>query len=166
MIRAGVPTEIASSMHPDRLLKIRLETEVDPVPGFDYEPGYLLEPVPFQVRCCSVPDLFAGKMHAVLCRRWRNRVKGRDWFDLVWFVAGRSRLHLSYLEEKMLKSGDLSPEEQLTGSLFRTRLELAIEKLDVESVRREVTPFVTDETLLEVWSREFFHSLVERIQIL
>jgi hypothetical protein len=46
---------------------------------------YLLQPIPFSVRAFVLPDLFAGKMHAILCRRWKGRVKGRDWYDLMWY---------------------------------------------------------------------------------
>ena len=89
----------------NQVLKIKLEIDVDPPPGFATEVRYLLRPVPFSVRTFSLPDLFAGKMHAVLCRGWKSRVKGRDWYDLVWFAAYHPELHLAHLEQRMRQTG-------------------------------------------------------------
>ena len=65
-----------------------------------------------------LPDPFAGKMHAVLCRRWKSRVKGRDWYDLVWYAANHPHLHLSHLEQRMNQSGHLKKGEQMTPEKF------------------------------------------------
>jgi predicted nucleotidyltransferase component of viral defense system len=89
----------------NQVLKIKLEIDVDPPPGFTTETRYLLRPVPFAVRTFSLPDLFAGKMHAVLCREWKSRVKGRDWYDLVWFAAFHPELRLAHLEQRMRQPG-------------------------------------------------------------
>ena len=87
------------------MLKIKIEVDTDPPPGFDTETRFLLQPIPFSVRAFSLPDMFAGKMHAVLCRGWKGRVKGRDWYDLVWYVANHPQLHLKHLEQRMIQSG-------------------------------------------------------------
>lgn len=85
----------------NQVLKIKLEVDTDPPPGFSTEIRYLLRPIPFAVRTFSLPDFFAGKMHAVLCREWKSRVKGRDWYDLVWFAAYHPELHVAHLEQRM-----------------------------------------------------------------
>jgi|WetSurMetagenome_2_1015567.scaffolds.fasta_scaffold00773_3 predicted nucleotidyltransferase component of viral defense system len=163
MSSAGAPQAVISAFPRERLLKVRLEVDVCPAPGFNTTPGYLLAPLPFQVRCYSLADLHASKMHAVLCRRWRNRVKGRDWFDMVWFAANHPQLHLAHLDQKMRQSGDLRPAEILTEELFRSKISMAIEKLDVNAARREVEPFVTDYASLQVWSSDFFRAVAARI---
>lgn len=73
-----------------------------PPAGFDTEAKSLLNPIPFSVRACSLPDLFAGKMHGLLCRRWKTRVKGRDWYGIVWFAANHLGLRLPRLPEPAL----------------------------------------------------------------
>lgn len=148
-----------------QVLKIRLEVDTDPPPGFSTESKYLLHPIPFAVRTYTLPDLFAGKMHAVLCRKWKNRVKGRDWYDLVWYVANHPELHLAHLEQRMRQSGHWSKNAELDESAFNKLLHSKIEELDVDQARREVEPFVKDSQALEIWSREFFHDLVSRILI-
>ena len=145
-------------------LKIRLEVDVDPPGGFETESKSVLQPVPFAVRTYTLPDLFAGKMHALLCRRWRNRVKGRDWYDFVWYVANYPRLHLSHLEQRMRQSGDYTSEASLGADVFRTMLRDAVERLDVEHAREEVLPFVMDRRSVEIWSADFFNSLIDRVE--
>jgi predicted nucleotidyltransferase component of viral defense system len=83
-----------------QILKIKIEVDTDPPPGFVTENKFILQPIPFSVRTFVLPDLFAGKMHAVLYRRWKSRVKGRDWYDLVWYAANHPQLHLNHLEHR------------------------------------------------------------------
>lgn len=164
-LEAGVSEPESLSIPPMRLLKVRLEADSTPATGFNTVPGYLFSPLPFQVRCQSLPDLFASKMHAVLFRRWKNRVRGRDWFDLVWFAAHHPDLHLAYLAERMRLSGEIVPGEALDEERFRSVLEATIDNLDVESARKDIEPFVSDPTALAVWSRDFFRKVASRIKL-
>jgi predicted nucleotidyltransferase component of viral defense system len=148
-----------------QVLKIKVEVDTDPPGEFETETAFLLRPIPFSVRAYSLPDLFAGKMHAVLCRRWKSRVKGRDWYDFVWYVTHHPELHLAHLQSRMRQTGHLEPEESLTDDLFRIRLSEVIGRLDVEQARREVEPFVETPASLTVWSRDFFHAIGRRIRI-
>ncbi|PIS18478.1 MAG: hypothetical protein COY36_03390 [Zetaproteobacteria bacterium CG_4_10_14_0_2_um_filter_55_20] len=149
-----------------QVLKIKLEVDTDPPSGFSTESKYLLQPIPFAVRTYTLPDLFAGKMHAVLCRNWQNRVKGRDWYDLVWYAANHPELHLAHLEQRMRQSGHWPESRVMDADAFRALLGDRIDSLDVEQARREVAPFVRYPEALEIWSREFFHDVGSRIQLL
>jgi len=144
-------------------IKIKLEVDTDPPAGFATETRYVLQPVPFAVRVYETPDLFAGKMHALLFRKWSNRVKGRDWYDLVWFAANRPQLHLSHLEQRMRQSGHWEGTDSLTSGVLQALLRVAIEKLDVDRARREVEPFLQDPAQLELWSRGFFEEVASRV---
>jgi len=149
----------------NQVMKIRLEVDNDPPPGFSTETRYLLRPVPFAVRTFSLPDLFAGKMHAVLCREWKSRVKGRDWYDLVWFAAYHPEIHLSHLEQRMRQTGHWAGPSPLTATEFRDLLARRIDRVDIDQIRREVEPFVKDTASLALWSREFFLDVAFRIKI-
>ena len=111
VIEAG--QDIARQIPKGRVLKIKLEVDTDPPAGFATQTRYLLRPIPFAVRVYVLPDLFAGKMHALLCRRWKNRVKGRDWYDLVWYAANHPELNLPHLEKRMRQSGHWKGEASL-----------------------------------------------------
>ena len=126
----------------DQVLKIKIEVDTDPPPGFSTENKFVLQPIPFSVRTFVLPDLFAGKMHAVLCRRWKSRVKGRDWYDLVWYAANHPQLHLSHLDQRMIQSGHLKEDEKMTHEKFFALTTEVVDNLDVNQARREAEPFV------------------------
>jgi predicted nucleotidyltransferase component of viral defense system len=163
LVTIGVAENLLRDLHPAKTLKIRLEIDTDPPGGFETDTKYVLRPVPFSVRAYSLPDLFAGKLHAILCRKWKNRVKGRDWYDLVWFVSRHPEVRLNHLESRMRQSGDYTDDEELTSWKLQALLTRAVEELDVEQASREVAPFVRDQRTLEVWSKDFFLEVITRL---
>jgi hypothetical protein len=104
-------------------------------------------------------------MHAILCRRWKSRIKGRDWYDFVWFVSNYPELNLSHLEKRMIQTGDWKQNETLTGERFNERLREMIEAVDLKRARAEVEPFVNNPDVLAVWSKEFFLDISRRIKL-
>jgi len=156
---------IASAIHRGSRLKIKIEIDTNPPPGFSTETRFLLQPIPFSVKTYDPPSLFAGKMHAVLCRGWRSRVKGRDWYDLVWYVARGTQLDLAHLEARMRQSGHYGEEAPLDADHLRHMLARKIEELDVGHARSEVERFLIDRSSVQVWSKAFFDSVAERISI-
>ena len=165
MITVEFERGIIQQVPRNQVLKIKLEIDTDPPSGFSTETRYLLRPVPFAVRTFSLPDLFAGKMHAVLCREWKSRVKGRDWYDLVWFAAYHPELHVSHLEQRMRQTGHWEGETALTATEFRVLLTRRIDIVNIDQIRREVEPFVKDTGSLALWSKEFFLDVASRIKI-
>ena len=119
-----VGADIARQISPGQVIRIKLEVDTDPPGVFTNESRYLLQPLPFSVRSYTLPDLFAGKMHALLCRRWKNRVKERDWYDLVWYCARYPQLHLAHLEQRMRQSGHWSAETPFTADALRAFLSI------------------------------------------
>lgn len=154
---------VAQDLPPGQVLKIKVEVDTDPPPGFLTATRYLLLPIPFAVRCYTLPSLFAGKMHALLCRKWKNRVKGRDWYDLVWYAANHPQLNLHHLEQRMRQTGHWSEAAPLTHAAFEELLKDAIACLDIEQARQDVAPFVRDHQTLALWSQEFFRDVATRI---
>lgn len=155
---------LLSDFHPQKTLRIKLEVDTDPPSGFHVESHYILQPIPFSIRAYSLPDLLAGKLHAILCRRWKNRVKGRDWYDLVWYAGSHPEVRLSHLESRMRQTKDWITDENLTSDRLQQLLITSVEELDVDQARTEVAPFVRDPRSLEVWSRDFFRKLIGHIR--
>ena len=156
---------ISRTVAKGQILKIKLEVDTVPPPDFLSETRYLLQPIPFAVRVYMLPDLFAGKMHAILCRQWKNRVKGRDWYDLVWYCANHPDLHLLHLESRMRQSGHWQVPSPLDQAAFSRLLHERIEQLDVDQARREVSAFVRKPGELEIWSDQFFKDIITRIRL-
>ena len=163
LVLIGVTEELMRDLHPAKNLKIRLEVDTDPPGSFKTETRYVLQPVPFPVRTYRLPDLFAGKLHAILCRKWKTRVKGRDWYDLVWYIAHHPQVRLAHLESRMRQSGDYTDDEALAPEILQALLRRAVDGLDVEKARREVAPFIRDQRALDMWSQEFFAEVITRI---
>jgi len=163
MITIEATEELFRDIHPSKNLKIKLEVDTDPPSGFKTEPHFILQPIPFSVRIYSLPDLFAGKIHALLFRQWKARVKGRDWYDLIWYAGKHPELRLSHLESRMRQSGDYNEKGPISINMLKGLLRDAVEKLDIDRARKEVVPFVRDRRALELWSREFFLDIIQRV---
>lgn len=162
VIKAG--SALTRRMHADEALKIKLEVDTDPPGGFETGSKTVLLPTPFAVRAYSLPDLFAGKMHALLFRKWKNRVKGRDWYDLVWYLGRHPALRLAHLEARMRQSGNWTGAAPLSRAVLMDHLRAAVGRLNVDQARQEAERFVRDRSSLELWSREFFLEIADRIE--
>jgi predicted nucleotidyltransferase component of viral defense system len=163
LISIDAPTRISKKIPSNRLIKIKVEVDIDPPLGFETEAKYLLQPIPFSVNAYTPSDLFAGKMHALLCRQWKTRVKGRDWYDFVWYVARGIPLHLNHLETRMKQSGHFQKNQRLTQEKLIELLKDKVSKLDVNAAKKDVLPMLKDPATIEVWSKEFFGELINRI---
>lgn len=161
IIEAG--EELVGQVSAGQVLKVKIEVDTDPPPGFTTLTRYLLQPIPFAVRSYALPDLFAGKMHALLFRKWKNRVKGRDWYDFVWYAANHPELNLAHLEQRMRQTGHWRGDEALSPAAFTELLYDTIDRLDVNQARCDVAPFVKDQQMLALWSRDFFRDVAGRI---
>lgn len=148
------------------LLKIRFEVDTDPPLHGETEVKTLLLPSPFSVKTFNMEELFAGKMHAVLCRQWKGRVKGRDWYDMVWFLSRQVKLDLKHLESRMKQTKHLDNSENLSPELFLRIYKERVKKLDVESAKRDILQFIDDPIRTEVWGSDFFSQISEKFTFL
>lgn len=144
-------------------LKIKIEVDTAPPPGFSTEEKLLLKPFSFYVKCFTLPDLFAGKMHALLFRKWKGRVKGRDWFDMEWYIRKGIPLNLHHLLIRSRDSGDWK-EKLMTQEQFMTLLQNKIQSVSFSSIREDVVRFIPDEKIIEIWSPQYFNDLVQKIK--
>lgn len=163
MIIIEATEELLRDLHHSKNLKIKLEVDTDPPPGFETESHFVLQPIPISVRIYSLPDLFAGKLHALLFRHWKSRVKGRDWYDLVWYASKYPQFRMSHLEARMQQSCGYKEKGPISFDKLQSLLQDAVNKLDVEKARKEVSPFVRDHRTLELWSRELFSDVIQRV---
>jgi hypothetical protein len=164
MIMVEFDNDLVKSVPKNQVLKIKLEVDTDPPSGFTTETRFLLRPVPFAVKAFSLPDLLAGKMHAVLCRQWKSRIKGRDWYDLVWFAAYHPELRLAHLEQRMRQTGHWTEPAPLTAESLRDLITRRIDSFSIDQIRREVEPFIKNHASLALWSKEFFLDVTSRIK--
>lgn len=146
-------------------IKVKLEVDTDPPPGPQYEVKTLLTPIPFSVKTFSRPDLLAGKLHAVLCRQWKTRVKGRDFYDLLWFIGQGIPCRISYLKEKMVQTGHCKERDSLDLDMLLNLLKEKFNTVDFNEAKKDVSPFIKDRQELELWSPRFFLDAIKTITI-
>jgi predicted nucleotidyltransferase component of viral defense system len=163
-IRIGLDESLKKHTQSNEVIKIKLEIDIDPPPHFSTEIRYLIKPIPFSVRSYIPEDLFAGKMHALLCRPYKVRVKGRDWYDFIWYAAKGFSLHLGHLESRMRQSGHYSANTPMTKNILIALLQEKILKLDVSAAKEDVRRFIKDPRELDGWSQDFFLSLLAQLK--
>lgn len=150
----------------DRIANIKIKIEVDTEPplGFETEEKLLLRPFSFYVKCLVLPDLFAGKMHALLFRKWGQNVKGRDWYDMEWYIKRGTVLNLRHFALRAQDSGDWN-SDTITEKEFRELLTEKIESVNMRYVKDDIKRFVRDQEGLEIWSPKYFHELVGHLKV-
>ncbi|MCD4676655.1 MAG: nucleotidyl transferase AbiEii/AbiGii toxin family protein [Desulfobacula sp.] len=146
--------------HKNAVMKIKLEIDQDPAIGFVSDLKYHLHPIPFSIKTMTLSSLFAGKMHALLCRTTRTNIKGRDWYDLIWFVKNNIPCDLHYLKNKMLQTGHIDFSEALTKEKLVELISEKSKEIDFSLAKKDVEPFLKnsgqkDELIL--WSDAFFN---------
>ena len=147
----------------EHAIKIKIEVDINPPLGFSTESKLLLLPYSFMTRCYTLPDLYAGKMHALLFRNWKNRVKGRDWYDFEWYVRNNVALDFKHLCERTYQFGSLK-EGELTQDNFKSLLKEKIAHTNIEMVKADVKPFIKNPQEMDIWSADYFMQLVDMIR--
>ena len=145
-------------------LQIKFEVDTDPVSNFEFETRYLLSPISFPVLSLKKPDLFAGKLHALLFRKWKNRIKGRDFYDYVWYLKNQTPVRLSYLREKSIQSGHLQKGDLKTLQQLKKLLYQRFSTVDFEKAKDDVRPFIKDADEINIWSKDFFTPIIEKLE--
>lgn len=148
----------------DELISIKFEVDINPPMGATFETKFGLLPSPYQVRLYDMPSLFAGKIHACLCRNWKTRVKGRDFYDYVFFLAMGAKVNLVNLKAKLVQSNYIAEDYDLTIENLKTLLNERFSNMDFAQAKEDVIPFVRDKSKLDLWSKEFFVEITKTLQ--
>lgn len=144
----------------EKSVKIKIEVDTQPPLKFKTEQKLLLLPQSFMTRCFTLPTLFAGKMHALVYRAWKNRVKGRDWYDFEWYVRHNISLDFTHLSERALQFN----QEELDKETFLQKLNERLATADINQIKADVLPFVRNPKELDIWSNDYFLQLAKMIR--
>lgn len=146
-----------------KTIKVKIELDTDPPLLFNTEQKTLLQPYSCLIRCFTLPDLFAGKMHALVYRAWQRRIKGRDWYDFEWYVRWSVPLDWRHLQIRIkeFNGRDFSLEQ------FLDDLREKIASTDIDNIKRDVLPYIDDsqKSTLDIWSNDYFLQLVDLMKI-
>ena len=144
----------------EKSIKIKIEVDTQPSLNFRTEQKLLLQPHSFMTRCFTLPDLFAGKMHALVYRGWKNRVKGRDWYDFEWYVRHNVPLDFAHLAERIRQFNN----EEIGQAAFMAQLKDRLASANINQVKNDVLPFVRNPKELNIWSNDYFVQLADMMK--
>ena len=147
----------------NKQIKIKIEVDRQPPLGFETEQKLLLRPFSFYVKCFTQPSLFAGKMHALLFRKWKDRVKGRDWYDLEWYIKKGIPLDVNHFLYRARDTGDWQ-EEAITDEQIIQLLKEKINTVSFDSIKQDVSRFIKDDKVLLIWSSDYFTDLIGKLK--
>ena len=144
-------------------IKIKFEVDINPPFGATYEDRYKLLPSPHQVKLYDAPSLFAGKIHAILCRSWKLRTKGRDLYDYVFFLANNTNVNLELLKNKLIESNYIEINSKFNIEVLKKLLINKFNEIDYVDAKEDVMPFIKDMKSLDVWNADFFIDITKKI---
>lgn len=142
-------------------IKIKFEVDINPPSGANYEYKYKLLPSPHQIRIYDMSSLFADKIHAILCRNWKIRVKGRDLYDYVFFLANHTSVNLELIKNKLIASNYIDPNSSFDISVLKKLLIAKFSVIDYKEAKEDVLPFIKDPQSLNLWNQDFFCEITE-----
>jgi len=150
-------------LHADEKIKVKFDIDTNPPEYANTELKYRLLPYPYQVRVYDLPSLFAGKVDAVLSRNWKSRVKGRDFYDYVYFLSMEVSVNMKHLKYRLVQSKYIDTDFELTKESLINLLHQRFDEIDFEEAKKDVAPFITNLSKLDLWSKEFFKEITKYI---
>jgi predicted nucleotidyltransferase component of viral defense system len=149
------------SFQTERSIKVKIEVDTVPPLKFATEQKILLQPKSFLTRCVTLPNLYAGKMHALVFRAWKSRIKGRDWYDFEWYVRNGIPLDWEHLHERIFQFNG----QDMTLEQYKSALRERLASTDISRVKEDVLPFLNNPNELDIWSNVYFLQLVDMMKI-
>lgn len=149
---------------PTELLKVKFEVDTCPPSGAGYETKFSLSPSPYEVLLYDMPSLFAGKIHAILCRGWKNRIKGRDLYDYIFYIQKSASFNMENLRQKLIQSEVIDHDKTLTLDDVKKMLNERFDSIDFENAKLDVVDFIKDKNALNIWSADFFKAITQQLK--
>ena len=146
-------------------IKIKFEVDINPPSGATYEEKYKLLPSPHQIKIYDKESLFAGKIHAILCRNWKTRTKGRDLYDYIFFLANNTKVNLELVKNKLIESNYINSNDKFSIDDLKKLLINKFKGIDYTEAKEDVIPFIKNTESLNIWSSEFFISITKELTI-
>ena len=144
-------------------LKIKFEVDINPPSGATYEDKYKLLPSPHQIKLYDKESLLAGKIHAILCRGWKTRTKGRDLYDYIFFLANDIKVNIELLKNKLIESNYINEKDNLDINKVKELLINKFNEIDFNDAKEDVKPFIKNIESLNIWNKEFFIDITNNL---
>lgn len=144
-------------------IKIKFEVDINPPSGATYEEKYKLLPSPHQIKLYDKESLFAGKIHAILCRNWLTRTKGRDLYDYIFFLSNNIGVNIELIKNKLVSSNYIDNNCEFNIDVLKKLLIKKFNEIDYSEAKEDILPFIKDIDSLNLWNKEFFISITSKL---
>lgn len=144
-------------------IKIKFEVDINPPSGAKYDLKYKLLPSPHQVKLYDEASLFAGKIHAILCRNWNYRTKGRDLYDYIFYLSKNISVNLELVKEKLIDSNVLKGNDNFDINVLKEMLTAKFNEINYNDAKEDVIAFIEDKDSLNLWAKEFFIEITKNL---
>lgn len=144
-------------------IKIKFEVDINPPSGAKYDLKYKLLPSPHQVKLYDEASLFAGKIHAILCRNWNYRTKGRDLYDYIFYLSKNIPVNLELVKEKLIDSNVLKENDNFDINVLKEMLTNKFNEINYNDAKEDVIAFIEDKDSLNLWTKEFFIEITKNL---
>lgn len=163
LIKLKVNSNLKKYLHKDELMKVKFEVDCYPSFGFNVESKWLDNPEYASVNVLDLPSLFAGKIHAILCRTYKNNVKGRDYYDFLFFIRKRVKPNLEFLKNKLIETGKLTINDEFNTDIVKQMLINKIKTVDFAQIKNDAQKFIFKNENLDYFSRELFIDMIQKL---
>ena len=162
-ISFNIDERLTSRLHKDELIKVKFEVDCNPSLGFNVESKWITEPELASINVLDIESLFSGKLHAILCRNYKNRVKGRDFYDFIFYINKKVKPNLNYLKNKLIESNILDKDAVFTIDILKEMLIQRFNQIDFKQVRDDAQKFVMKNEDLSLYCKELFIDCVNKM---
>ena len=163
-INLKMNSELTKLLHKDEVIKVKFEIDCEPALGFTTENKWIDMPEFAPVIVLDEASLFAGKLHAILCRNYKNTVKGRDYYDFLFYVRRGISPNLNYLRNKLINTGKINEKEIFNIEVLKEMLIKRFEQVDFEQVKNDTERFIINNEDLSTYSKDLFVQMAKKIK--
>jgi predicted nucleotidyltransferase component of viral defense system len=163
-INLKMNSELTKLLHKDEVIKVKFEIDCEPALGFTTENKWIDMPEFAPVIVLDEASLFAGKLHAILCRNYKNTVKGRDYYDFLFYVRRGISPNLNYLRNKLINTGKINEKDTFNIEVLKEMLIKRFEQVDFEQVKNDTERFIINNEDLSTYSKDLFIQMAKKIK--
>ena len=157
------PDDLVNGINKNEKVKIKFEIDTMPPGCATYEIKYRLLPMPYSIKLYDEASLFSGKIHAIICRSWKSRAKGRDLYDYIFYLSRNTQFNLPHLREKLIDSQYINANKPISCKDIKKMLIERFNEIDFEQAKEDVIPFIKDPSVLDIWSKDFFIAITDQL---
>ena len=155
---SGIMFETGLSPLKDEKFLIKVEIDSHPPAGGIEAHTMVSTPFMFYLLHYDLKSLFAGKVHALLCREY---TKGRDWYDLMWYLSKFKDIEPNYIMLNNAMAQTSKNPTLINQGNWKMEIKRVLRTLDWVKVRNDVKRFLEDPAELELLTPETLINLVD-----